>query len=211
MQDLLTLIASSSNPPNALVVLRRLAVIAPDEDCFERANAAADALAQQMPPDYIKTNEAAACDSKHIDWYIHDAMEQLVDGESDAAKRAQYRDLMDAFDAFDGDPWRMMATLDFVELSPEEFNEAKRITDRLGSMLPDLRSLFDDATRLADKSSAARDVLAPMLSFLSNTTKAAADAHEVSRCRLRPAWADLQDLPDSAEHLRAQAPSMRGG
>lgn len=207
MQDLLTLIASSSNPRNALRVLTRLATVAPDEERYQRADAAAKELAQQMHPDDIVDIEANDYDKNHVDWYIHDAMARLVDGESDEDKRAQYRSLMAAFDAFDADPWRTIATLDFVELSSEEFNEAKHITDRLGSMLPDLRSLLDDAGRLAGESPAAGIVLAPLLSFL----EAAADAHERSRCHLRPAWADLQNPPDSDDHSRASAPSMRGG
>lgn len=211
MQDLLTTIASSSNPRNALAVLRRLAVIAPDEARFARADAAAKAFAREMRLD-IANNEATSYDNDHVDWYIGDAMARLVEGEADEVKRAQYREITDAFAAFyeddgAGDPWRLMATLDFVGLAPEEFNEAKRITDRLGSMLPDLRSLLDDAGRLAGESPAAGIVLAPMLSFL----KAAADAHELSRCHLRPAWADLQNPPDSDDHSRASAPSMRGG
>lgn len=211
MQDLLTIISSSSNPANALRVLRRLAVVAPDDTRLAQASAAAKALAREMRLD-IANNEAAFCDKHHIDWYIGDAMAQLVEGEADEVKRAQYREIKDAFAAFydddgSGDPWRLMATLDFLELSPDEFNAAKRIADQMGSMLPDLRSLLNDARRLAGQLPAAGIVLAPMLSFL----EAAGDAHELSRCHLRPAWADLQNPPDSDDHSRASAPSMRGG
>lgn len=99
MPDLLQTIASSSNPRNALNILLRLSVVAPDEGQAENALAVAQELAQQLPPDVVREveHEIEQDGDGDADQCMRAAIQRLADGESDDIKRAEYHRIAEVF------------------------------------------------------------------------------------------------------------------
>ncbi len=98
MPDLLQTIASSSTPRNALNVLLRLAIVTPDAERAQSAVAAADELAQRLPPNDVR--ELLAEIKQDADQFVRVALRRLADSECDSAKRMQYEQIIDVFAVF---------------------------------------------------------------------------------------------------------------
>lgn len=99
--NLLKVIASSSNLRNALSVLLRLSIAAPDDGRAASALFAAEKVAKRLPSNVVREvqSEIEQDDLSNANRQLRAAMQRLIVSESDRAKRAQYQSIAEVFGA----------------------------------------------------------------------------------------------------------------